>query len=192
MPQRSSESSQAGAVPPGAGVDGDGPIHLVDKSAEFLHLFHHEVVLEMRLIRNVIDEFVVPSFLADVVGEEPVGLLERRRPFRRKRLQPEELLGRISPAEHIEELRRVGHVHAQLIEAESRRLIELGGVHGDLALVVTEFRRRLDLIDAQPMLGDETKPFAVILLSNRRRCQSRPPDRTGNQRWRAAGPGRAA
>ena len=36
------------------------------------------------------------------------------------------------------------------------------GVHGDLAVAVAELGRRLDCVDAEPVLGDEPKPFPAL------------------------------
>ena len=93
MPQRSKESSQAGQCRQVLRVDGDGGIHLMDEGAELFHLLHHEFVIEMGLIGDVVNEFVMPALLAHVVAEEAVSLLEGRDPGRRKRLQAEEFLG---------------------------------------------------------------------------------------------------
>ena len=48
----------------------------MDERAEAFHLLDHKLVLEMRLVGDVIDELVVPALGAEMVGEELVGLLE--------------------------------------------------------------------------------------------------------------------
>ena len=129
-------------VPPGAGVDRDPRVNLVNHRAQGDHLPADPFLLIERLIGDVKHEPILPAFLVQVIpeqlqtslicplvlGPQPASVSLVKGRIAGERMLAEDVLGRKSPAEEIKLIRHVSMRKLQLVEVDSGGLVEGGEV----------------------------------------------------------------
>ena len=134
------------AMGPCGGIDGQIRLDGLDHGADGLHLVDDVLMPVVRFVRDVEDEFVVPSFFTAMVHEEPQAGLVDFDVFRAERvarlvvgpwefafegLFAENGLRRVGPSEEIEETRGVGDREFHFVEIPFGLLVEKREIRRD-------------------------------------------------------------